>query len=382
MGYVLGLDGGGSKVVCLASSLEGKLLGFGRGGAVNTNYVLRLEAADALHQAITSALQEAGLRGEQIDAMVISAPVDPQTLHGVTQRLGIQRVIRSAEGETPRWAAQTWINQHVGVTVDAGTGSLARGWTRDGRETGAGGFGATVGDEGSGFWVGLQAIRLVLQSYDGRLESTALIDPILEYAKVNQVNELPFRLSGGFITLEKMNEIEQTQGGINVMIDSGELLDAEKTPPKQGADNSAKNIAQGGLYFRKARHTQPLSRYEIAGLCPLVVAAARQGDRIARRILDAAGNELGRLAAAVIQRLDMGEDEFAIVPFGGVFKAGEFILTSFQQTCLAAAPHATIAQPRFEPVVGAVLIALRENGAALDDRLRHAIEQSARRFHF
>jgi N-acetylglucosamine kinase-like BadF-type ATPase len=380
------MDGGGSKVVCLAASQGGELLGFGRGGAVNTNYVLRKEAAGALYQAISTALQEAGLRGEQVTAMVVSAPVDPPTLEGVTQQLGIQRVIRAAEGETPRWAAQAWIQQHVGVTVDAGTGSLARGWTRDGRETGAGGFGATAGDEGSGFWIGLQAIRLVLQAHDGRVEHTTLTSPLLEYMGVAQVNELPLRISGGFITLEKMMEMDEGQ---NVVIDSGEVISEEKQVSENSENVSEKEAAQGGLYFRQPGHRRTLIRHEIAGLCPLVVAAARMGDPAALHILENAGRELGRLAAAVIQRLGMSEtstskdfEEFAIVPFGGVFKAGELILRSFREVCLAAAPRAVIIQPRFEPVVGAVLVALRESGITIDDQVRGIIEESSRRFPF
>jgi N-acetylglucosamine kinase-like BadF-type ATPase len=49
----------------------------------------------------------------------------------------------------------------------------------------------------------------------------------------------------------------------------------------------------------------------------MVVAVAKQGDRIALQILRDAGCELGRLAVAVIKRLGMEADKFAIVPFGG-----------------------------------------------------------------
>lgn len=50
----------------------------------------------------------------------------------------------------------------VGVALIAGTGSVAYGRTRDGREVQKGGWGWMIGDEGSGVWVTREAVRLVL----------------------------------------------------------------------------------------------------------------------------------------------------------------------------------------------------------------------------
>ncbi len=69
-----------------------------------------------------------------------------------------------------------------------------------------------------------------------------------------------------------------------------------------------------------------------------------------------------------------------MVPFGGVFRIGEPVLGSFRETILAAAPRALVVQPRFEPVVGAVLLALHEIGAEIDAAVLAAIEGSAGAF--
>jgi hypothetical protein len=53
--------------------------------------------------------------------------------------------------------------------------------SRDGREAGAGGWGATLGDEGSGYWISLQAMTAVLQAHDGRIQDTALSDAVLKH---------------------------------------------------------------------------------------------------------------------------------------------------------------------------------------------------------
>ena len=376
MKYVLGLDGGGSKVVCLAANYKGELLGSGRGGPVNTNYVLYRECKDSATQAISMALSEAGLTAEQIDLMVLSAPIDPLTLEEVLQQSKIKHLVRAAEGETSLWAARFWIDMHIGVTVDAGTGSLSRGWTRDGKETGAGGFGAVVGDEGSGLWISVKAISAVLQAYDGRLEPTNLTQPILEHFGVSHVQDLPFLLMGGFISTAKVVETKQAQDRVRFTIDSGHIL-SQTSKIRREAKTQDTQASGGGLFFRQFQPAEPLTRHEVASLCPIVGKVARQGDKVALQILKTAGTELGRLAAAVINRLGMQDEEFAIVPFGGVFTTGEPILESFSEICLQVAPKAKITHSKFEPEVGAVLIALNKIGVEIDSSILSTLERSS-----
>jgi N-acetylglucosamine kinase-like BadF-type ATPase len=373
MRYVLGVDGGGSKVTCLAANEEGRLLGYGRGGGVNTNYVLRQEAMDSLKAAITTALEKAGLHGQQIETLCISAPMGPDTLEKVMEECGIKHIIRAAEGETPRWAARFWIDGRVGVTVDAGTGSLARGWARDGREVGAGGWGAALGDEGSGYWISFKAMQAVLQAHDGRIEETMLTKAVLEHFGLSRVDEITFRVHVGIETAETATG-DQTR----FTIDSGTVVDKSAAQEAESAQES--EASKGGLFYRKVRHKEPLKRHEIASFCPIVAKLAQQGDWKALEILEEAGDELGRLGSAIIKRLGMGEDEFVVVPFGGVFRVGDFVLRTFKETICAAASRAKIVEPKFEPEVGAVLLALDHIGIAINDQIIDAIEQSSINF--
>jgi N-acetylglucosamine kinase-like BadF-type ATPase len=377
--YVLGLDGGGSKVTCLAANDRGELRGCGRGGPVNTNYILYQECKDSATQAINIALDEAGLLAEQIELMVLSAPIDPLTLDEVVQQCKIKHWIRAAEGETSLWAARFWIDKHIGITVDAGTGSLSRGWARDGKETGAGGFGANVGDEGSGLWISVKAISAVLQAYDGRLEPTKLTQPMLDHFGISHVQELPFLLMGGFVSTAKVEETKQAQDRVRFTIDSGHILN-QTSKIKGEVEMQEDETLGGGLFFRQFHPTEPLTRHEVASLCPIVGKVAQQGDRVAIQILKEAGNELGRLAVAVINRLGMQNDEFAIVPFGGVFNIGEPILQPFHEICLKVAPNAEIAYSKFEPEVGAVLIALNEIGVGIDEPILSTLEISSQNY--
>jgi N-acetylglucosamine kinase-like BadF-type ATPase len=355
--YVVGVDGGGSKVACLVAEDTGRLCGYGRAGPVNTNYVERPLAVEALRRAVRTALEAGGLLGATIERVCISAPTAPETVDEALADLTIRRVIHAAEGETPRWAAHYWVGMHVGVTVDAGTGSIARGWTPDGHQAGAGGWGATLGDEGSGYWIGLQAMRAICEAQDGRTEETGLAQLVFEHFGFRDVWDMVFQVSYGMVRPTEDNAL-----------------------PRVGPDSGAERT-RSGLVVRKPRDVHsPMLRHEVASVCPLVVRAAQEGDRAARRILAAAGHELGRLAVAVIKRLYMTPETFAVVPFGGVFKAGELVLGSFRETIAAAAPGAQVVLPRFEPVVGAVLLALDDLGITIDWPILEAIEQSAGRF--
>jgi N-acetylglucosamine kinase-like BadF-type ATPase len=361
--YVLGIDGGGSKTDCLAADETGRLLGYGCGGGVNTYYVPQPMAEAGLRQAIEQALAGAGLEGRQIAAACMSAPMRPSAVDRVMQECGIAHLERAAEGATSRWAARFWVEGHVGVTVDSGTGSLARGWSRDGREVGAGGWGPTLGDEGSGLWISKKAVIAVLQAYDGRLSPTLLTDAIVKHLGLSEPSELATVIG---------SDIPQYAGSdegsdVDFLVDSGRVFDEKAAP-------------EGGILFQKVERRHRMRRDEVASLCPVVVAAAQQGDLAAQGILREGGIELARLALAVIHGLEMVDEDIIVVPFGGVFRSGQWVMQPFLEALRAGAPRAKVQQAPFEPVVGAVLLALQGIGVVLHEDVLAAIAESSAAF--
>jgi N-acetylglucosamine kinase-like BadF-type ATPase len=360
MPYVMSIDGGGSKIACLVSDLTGRLSGFGVSGPVNTNYVGRKLVIESIRSAISTCLRESDLESEQVETLNISAPIAPDILEEGILPFNIRQVNRAAEGETPRWAARYWIDERIGVTVDAGTGSLARGWSADGREAGAGGWGATMGDEGSGYWIGMQAMIAILHAADGRISPTRLTNPVLDHFGFSGLLDMVFKVSHGLV---KTRETDQ----IGVIPDSNQITETGDEP-------------EGGIQFHKRSEKEPLSRYEVASLCPIVEKIASAGDDQAIEIFNRAGIELGKLACAVINRLEMTEDRFAVIPFGGAFRAGGLILDSFSQTVQLVAPLAQITRPKFEPVVGGILLALDQHEVQINDQVIQSIEASSIQF--
>lgn len=78
----------------------------------------------------------------------------------------------------------------TGVAVIAGTGSAAWGTNAQGDEARAGGWGYLLGDEGSGYWLGREAVRHSLHQMDLGAGPDALTRGLLEYCKLKSPREL------------------------------------------------------------------------------------------------------------------------------------------------------------------------------------------------
>ncbi|MFI2563080.1 N-acetylglucosamine kinase [Paenarthrobacter sp. NPDC018779] len=78
----------------------------------------------------------------------------------------------------------------TGVAVIAGTGSAAWGRNQAGEEARAGGWGYLLGDEGSGYWLGREAVRHSLRRMNQGLEPDVLSRALLESCGVDEPGKL------------------------------------------------------------------------------------------------------------------------------------------------------------------------------------------------
>ncbi|MEY9777768.1 glucosamine kinase [Arthrobacter sp. MW3 TE3886] len=78
----------------------------------------------------------------------------------------------------------------TGVAVIAGTGSAAWGKNGRGEEARAGGWGYLLGDEGSGYWLGREAVRHSLRRMNQGLEPDELSTALLASCGVDDPNKL------------------------------------------------------------------------------------------------------------------------------------------------------------------------------------------------
>ncbi|MEJ2858752.1 MULTISPECIES: N-acetylglucosamine kinase [unclassified Saccharothrix] len=179
MGFVVGLDAGGTSTRALVLDLDGTRLGAGVAGGANPNSHPPELAAAHISQALTAALDgldaakvESGVLGMAGSSKVLSDPTVNALFEAAWTSAGLRcpmRVITDCEA-----AFATGTSSANGTVLVAGTGSIAAKITNHKLTSTVGGYGWLLGDEGSAFWLGREAVRATLQA----LEGNAPLDPL------------------------------------------------------------------------------------------------------------------------------------------------------------------------------------------------------------
>ena len=104
---------------------------------------------------------------------------------------------------------------------------------------------------------------------------------------------------------------------------------------------------------------------EISSISRLVAQAAVKGDKAARSIFAYEGRALASLVSTIARRLDMSKSKPDVYCTGGVFNAGPMLLNPFRRELSRNVPRFILRHPRFEPVIGAFVLALKEQSVAM-----------------
>ena len=185
---VLGIDGGGTNTRAVISN-GSKILGRAKGGSIKR---LRVgpEAAEAnLRALLRDTFDLAGVSSVH----AASAGVASASLPGVSEWItdvfrdfGIQNSEVVGDEVIALDAA---FQGGPGILQIAGTGSNTIGRNASGQRESAGGYSSTLGDEGSGYWIGLHAVRQALHAYD-REEPSILLDQVAAIWGTTSLEEL------------------------------------------------------------------------------------------------------------------------------------------------------------------------------------------------
>lgn len=305
---VLGVDGGGAKTIALAADAGGRIIGAARCG--NTNAVredLQVAMA-AVAGTCREALAQAGQAAAALGMFCLSGadwPEDHEPRAALLRRAGIAERVVVKNDAFAGLRAGT--AAPYGIVIAAGSGSNTAVITPDGREW-AFGYYVTGGGGGD---CARSVFEAVLRQDDGRGPPTALTP--LALAQL------------GYDTPEQM---------------------------------------------LRERVSGRLSHARMRALCPLLFEAADAGDEVARAIVVEQGQVLAEYATALIRRYDMGSLAFDVVLAGSVFKArGPLLVDTITEAVRRAAPRARIVRARFEPAVGALLLAYDALGMPVTDSM-------------
>lgn len=249
MPQVIGVDAGGTRVSGCTDDAA-----FSLEESANVRSVgVELSAQRILH--VVNALAGA----THPDALYVGAAgaADPKLARALQERLGnVFPGTRIAVGDDLEIALRGSIPQGDGVALVAGTGATAYAEIARKRYR-AGGHGPLLGDEGSGFAIGRDALRRTLRALDGRDSRSDFTDEML-------------RRFGS--TAHEMLE-------------------------RTGSDHA-----------------------RIAGIAPIVMHYAERNDAVASAIIHEAANDLFELLEGVLGKARAQGRELPLVLAGGLFK--------------------------------------------------------------
>lgn len=172
--FLVGVDGGGTGTRVVLAQADGRVLGRGESGPSGLAH-----GAEAAWNAIQAALSEAGRSAGQAPrpaecalAAGLAGVNHPAWLAAFIDRNpGFARLATCSDAEAALLDAHCG---GAGVLVVSGTGSAGIAQHADGSRHCAGGWGFPVGDEGSGAWLGLGAMRIAQCALDRRAPAGAL----------------------------------------------------------------------------------------------------------------------------------------------------------------------------------------------------------------
>jgi N-acetylglucosamine kinase len=298
MPFFLGIDGGGTKTRCIVGD-EKSELGAGTSSSSKVQRVGEACARNALAGAINEACVHAGISPRQIvrTCAGITGAARPEIAEVMRDLLasivgGQVEIVGDIE-----IAFENAFGPEPGVMLIAGTGSIAYGRNRGGEIARAAGWGYPISDEGSGQWIGAEAVREVLRARD-RGQSSELLSDLMEKLGASNFEDFIVRLNAN-------------------------------------------------------------SSIDFASLFPSVLAASDKGDQVATEVLERAGRELSEITGTVIERL-FSEQLVSVATHGGVFASSAIVRKSFAQELGSRFPKTALLDREVDPARGALERARRE----------------------
>ncbi len=313
-----GFDGGGSKTACALADERGRLLGEGEGGPSNYLYCGNETALASMQRALLGAFESAGLAPRTLEgAYVASAAI--RTYDGerhVPFFAGcVDACTLTCEGDIyPIWYAGA--REKPAVVSIVGTGAITYLF-RGSEYVRVGGWGPLLGDEGSGYDIGLGALKRALWMYDGRSErEDGFLEAVLSHFDVS---------------------------------DPRQLIGAVKTDD---------------------------ARKRIAALARAVCELSAQGSRAANELLDSAAGETVNAVRAALRR-DGQSDRLPLILSGGLVAPGAPMAQRIARLIEGEARIARVTPIDIKPSFISAALALKKAG--LDDAAEALLERGGKR---
>lgn len=284
---VIGIDGGGTRLRAAIVSCAGELLGLGEGGSGNYHDV----GADQVQANIGDAVSHAWAAFDKTPQEVAAIFLGLGSIVTREDQEAIRKIVRQLSLVPPnsigvdhdlRVALMGGLAGETGIVLIAGTGSSCYGRDKHGHSWQAGGWGPTLDDPGSSYWMGRMAMIAAIRDFDGRGEETKLRDSVVDALELSDIRHILRRVE-----------------------------------------------------------LQGMKRSEIAALARLVTESAAKGDSVACQIIQEGTEELAKMVAAVAAKLAMNNESIKPIPVvvtGGLTASRQVFMNPLTQSLHRIAP--------------------------------------------
>ena len=319
--YYLGIDGGGTHTRAFLVDADATHGGWGLAGLSNPNHACADEVRAHLDAAIAGACQQVGAaRADCVSVFIglagVTTEAGRELCRDLARQCGLGHARVGADHDI-RIALAGGLGGQPGIALIVGTGSSCYGRDAEGRTWQTGGWEALISDEGSGYFLGREAIAAAARMADGRQAESPLLGAVFAWLGIRQAAELLPRLRDG-----------------------------------------------------------KLSRSEIAAFGPQLNQLAQRGDPAALDILDRGAALLAELVAANHLKLPTGPHPDVVIT-GGVGTAPGVYRRKIEESLRRAVPTACLHEPLLPPAIGAVLLALEQDRRPVTTGLLHKLRTFA-----
>ena len=304
---VLAVDAGGSWCRAALCSREGQILRYVQGGSCNYHSIGVEKATNTLTMVLAFLTNQQALRAQCV--ILGLAGADTKRDRAVLTAL-VHDALAAAKIVTDHvyldndamltLKGSSGANQ--GVILVAGTGSIACGIAKDGREVRVGGWGYRIGDEGSGYFIGKAALAHILRAYDGREEPSGISAAVLRELSLADEAEL----------------ITWVYGSQSMV-------------------------------------------HRIAALTSVIVRLAEAGDYRALEIVQQASHELAEMALAVVRKLGLLGTSFTLFLCGGVLQ-NTVVHRQVVELVASKCKEVEVLLPAYQPICAGLRYGLRVVG--------------------
>lgn len=324
--YIIGVDGGGTGTRAVIGTQKGEVLAIVKGAGTNMKSTPPDEVRLQIEQLLEQLLQKIGVTKNDVSTVFLCVA-------GGDRQVDIDRWERWMGLLFPANSCQITITNDAvaaltsgtftkqGIVVIAGTGSIVYAITKNLQVSRVGGWGYLLGDEGSGYYIGQEALRIIAQHYD------------------------VFGMNGDVFTAAILEQL------------------ALKNPTD--------------IITQVYEHPQP--RVLIASLARTVLRLAEQQNVKAENIIEQAVHHLVQFIQTMLKK-EQQVKNLPIVLCGGLFENLYFV-QCFQMKLKQASIHNRQIQPEVPPVIGAFINGLFSEGIQMTEALQRTVKETWRSIH-